>query len=49
MPDKKSKSTKKPAPRSKPLKMAGTFDDLIRKSLTVKKPKGGRPKARGTS
>lgn len=44
MPAKKPKPAKKPANHSKPVKIEGTFDELIRKSLTVKKPKGGWPK-----
>ena len=40
---------KKPPPKrkpkaDKPLKIPGTFDDLIRQMVTTKKPPGGWPK-----
>lgn len=43
MPAQKPKSSKAIS-REKPVKVEGTFDELIRKSLAVKKPKGGWPK-----
>jgi hypothetical protein len=46
MPAKKPKAKTKSSGHEKPVKIEGTFDDLIRRSLAAKKPKGGWPKSR---
>lgn len=44
---KKKPKAKQAKGREKPVKVAGTFEELIRQSLVVKKPTGGWPKPKG--
>ncbi len=45
MSKKPAKPRKKHATHSKPVKIAGSFTDLIRQSVNTKKPAGGWPRA----
>jgi hypothetical protein len=41
----KARATSKPGPKPETLKIDGNWQDAVRRSFQVKKPKGGWPKA----